>query len=168
MSTIKVDVFTGDVADVEADSLVLNWFADERENPPTLWAQLDRQLDGALSAAIKDDTFKGEPYEMDHVRVTNDKVKVKRIVLVCSGKRETFWVQRLRNVAAAGVRASRNRGAKTVAIAMYAPGVGAARLAQAVADAGLTATTEPDLYRTQARELRRISGVILVAPGGDK
>src|SRR4051794_33303626 len=129
MSSIKVDMFTGDVADVEADTLVLNWFVDERENPPALWQELDKKLGGALARSIKDDTFKGEPYEIDHVQVTDSKLKVKRIVLVCSGKRETFWVQRLRNLAAAGVRAARNRGAKTVAVAMYAPGVGAARLA---------------------------------------
>ncbi|MDQ2806233.1 MAG: leucyl aminopeptidase, partial [Chloroflexota bacterium] len=55
-----------------------------------------------------------------------------------------------------------------VAFALTAPGLSMAQLAEAVTDGALTGPVEADLYRTQEREARRLTEIIVVAAKGDK
>jgi leucyl aminopeptidase len=90
------------------------------------------------------------------------------VYLICSGPRERWNVLRMRNVAAAAARKLRNRGVKRIAY-LFRPGtIPVARAAQAVVDGALTGPIEPDLYRTQAKEQRKISEVILLTGSKDE
>ncbi len=163
---IKVRVTDDRPGQVDADALVLNWFRDEKGTLPAEWADLDKALDGALAEALGGDDFKGEIYEAEPIR-TLGRIKAGRILLICSGRRERFGVIQARNVAAAATRKLRDRGVKRIAYAIRTPGIAAARAAQAIVDGALTGPLEPDLYRTEDKETRRISDVILVVGSSD-
>jgi leucyl aminopeptidase len=163
---IKVRVTGDQPGQVDAEALVINWFREEKGTLPAEWADLDKALDGALAAALQGDDFKGEIYEAEPIR-TLGRIKAGRVLLICSGRRERFGVIQARNVAAAATRRLRDRGVQRIAYAFRTPGIPAARAAQAIVDGALTGPLEPDLYRTQDKETRRITDVILVAPGSE-
>src|SRR5437868_6543 len=96
VGAITVRVATGALETIAADALVLNWFTDEKDAPPSAWAALDKALGNALSEAIKGDTFKGEIYELEAI-YTAGRLPARRIVLVCAGKQARFSALQLRN-----------------------------------------------------------------------
>src|SRR5436305_1756626 len=155
---IKVRVTDDALERLDADALVINWFKDEKGSLPHEWAGLDKALHGALAATLAGDDLKGELYETEPIHTTG-RIAPRRILLICAGERERFGVIRLRNLAAAATRKLRDRGARRIAFALRAPGLGPARAAQAVVDGALTGPIEPDLYRTQNKETRKISEV---------
>jgi len=167
MPDSKIRVSTDAIEDVEADALVLNWFTDEKGSLPDAWKALDSRLSGDLAATLKGDELKGSLYEIEPVH-TAGKIKARRVFLIGAGSRDTFGVLQLRRLAAAGARAARNRTAGRVAFALRAPGLDAATIAQATVDGALTGPLEPDLYRTEGKEERRLSEVIVVAGKSDQ
>ena len=167
MPDTKIRVVDDPLERVEADALVLNWFIEDKNSLPAEWKALDGKLNGDLTATLQGDELHGALYEIEPIH-TGSSLKVRRLFLVGSGKRADFSVMQARRVAAAGERAARFRGAKRVAFALTAPGLSVAQLAEAVADGALTGPVEADLYRTQEREARRLTEIILVAAKGDK
>ena len=167
MADIKIRVVDDALEKVDADALVLNWFTEDKATLPAAWKSLDGKLGGDLAATLKGEELRGALYEVEPVH-TAGALKVRRIFLIGAGSRETFSVMQLRRLAAAGARAARNRGAKRVAFALDAPGLSAAAIGQAVVDGALTGPLEPDLYRTQEREQRKLTEVVLVRGQSDK
>ena len=164
---INVRVTDDQPGQVDAEALVINWFREEKGTLPAEWADLDKALNGALAEALQGDDFKGEIYEAEPIRTLGG-IKAGRVLLICSGRRERFGVIQARNVAAAATRKLRDRGVERIAYAFRTPGLSAARAAQAIVDGALTGPIEPDIYRTQDKETRRISEVILVAGSSDE
>ena len=167
MPDTKIRVVDDPLERVEADALILNWFIEDKNSLPAEWKALDGKLNGDLTATLQGDELRGALYEIEPIH-TGGSLKVRRLFLVGSGKRADFSVMQARRVAAAGARAARSRGAKRVAFALTAPGLSMAQLAEAVADGALTGPVEADLYRTQEREARRLTEIIVVAAKGDK
>ena len=167
MPEIKIRV-TGDAVDaVDADALILNWFTEEKGTLPAAWQSLDKKLGGDLADTLKGNELRGGLYEVEPVH-TAGRLKVRRVFLIGGGSQAQFGVLQLRNLAATGARAARNRGAKRIAYALQAPGLSAAAIGQAIADGALTGPVEPDLYRTLEREERALSEVVILAGTLDK
>src|SRR5947209_17124458 len=127
MPDIKIRV-TGDAVDaVDADALILNWFTEEKGTLPAAWQSLDKKLGGDLADTLKGNELRGGLYEVEPVH-TAGRVKVRRVFLIGAGSQAQFGVLQLRNLAAAGARAARNRGAKRIAYALQAPHLSAAAI----------------------------------------
>ncbi|HMA35319.1 MAG TPA: leucyl aminopeptidase [Chloroflexia bacterium] len=167
MPEIKIRVAEDALEQVAADALILNWFLDDKASLPVAWKGLDAKLGGDLAETLKGVELRGTLYEVEPVH-TAGTLKVRRIFLIGAGRRETFGVLQLRNIAAAGARAARNRGAQHVAFALDAPGLSAGLVGQAIADGAITGPLEPDLYRTDEREERRLTEVTILAGPLDK
>jgi leucyl aminopeptidase len=167
MPEVKVRVTDDALEKIDADALILNWFVEDKGSLPAGWKGLDSKLGGDLAATLKGGELKGGLYEIEPVH-TAGALKARRVFLIGAGSRTLFDVMRLRQVAAAGARAARNRGAKRVAFALAAPDLDAGVCAQAIADGALTGPLEADLYRTLDREERKLEEVILVVAKGEK
>src|SRR3954471_8567616 len=131
MPDITVRVIDDPLERVDADALILNWFIEDKGSLPDTWKSLDGKLGGDLAATLKGDERRGAPYEVEPIHTVGT-VKVRRVFLIGSGKRADFGPMQLRQVAATGARAARNRGAKRVAFALVAPGLSAAQIGQMV------------------------------------
>ncbi|MGI8587487.1 MAG: leucyl aminopeptidase [Chloroflexia bacterium] len=167
MPDITIRVSTDAPEKVEADALILNWFTEDKASLPPAWKNLDGKLGGDLAASLQGEELRGSLYEIEPVH-TAGALKVRRIFLIGSGKREQFGVMQLRRLAAAGARAARNRGAKRVAFALEAPGLSAAQVGQAIVDGALTGPVEADLYRTAEREQRKLEEITILTGKLDK
>ncbi|HUS15426.1 MAG TPA: leucyl aminopeptidase [Chloroflexia bacterium] len=167
MADVKIRVTDDAIEKVDADALILNWFTEDKGSLPAGWKSLDGKLGGDLATSLKGSELRGSLYEVEPVH-TGGNLKVRRIFLIGAGSRATFGVMQLRNVAAAGARAARNRGAKRVVFALEAPAISAGQVGQAIADGALTGPLEPDLYRTVDREERRLTDVTILTSKQDK
>ena len=164
---ITVQVAETAPAQADADALVITWFKEEKGTLPAEWADLDKALGGALSAALAGPDFKGTPFE-DELMRTGGGIKAGRVLLLGAGPRAGLDVIRLRNLAAAAARTLRGRGVERIAYALRPGDIPAARAVQAIVDGALTGPLQPDLYRTEGKEARVIREVtVLVPAGGD-
>ena len=156
----------GEFYNVEADALVVTIYEGEKAAEGAL-KELDERTGGMVSEMLGTDEMRGKQGDMVYMYRPGN-IRAGRLLLVGAGKREEFSVDSVRKVAGAAARFLRSKGARTMAILRRSQ-LDLGKSAQAAVEGALIGLFEPDMYKTENKEERRIDELILVAaaPGSD-
>ena len=151
---------SGNFYDVDADALVVMIYQGEKADEGTL-KELDERSNGMLSELLAGDEMRGKQGDMVYVYRPGD-IRARRLLLVGAGKREDFSFDTVRKVAGSAARFLRGKGARTMAILRRSQ-LELGSSVQAAVEGVLIALFEPDMYKTENKEERRIDELIIVA-----
>jgi len=132
---VDIKVIVGDIAQIEADAVVVNLF-EGVEKPSGATAALDNALDGAISSLISRSEIKGKLEEVSIVH-TFGRLPARMVAVVGLGKPQDFNVDRIRGVAGQFCRTLRRLNCRKVATTLHGAEMGTIEL-----EASAKATTE--------------------------
>ena len=135
---MEIKVIVGDIAQVEADAIVVNLF-EGVEQPDGATAAVDEALDGAISYLISRGEIKGKFGEVNIVH-TFGKLPAGMVAIAGLGKRQDFNVDKIRGVAGEFCRALRKLNCHKIATILHGVGIGGVALedsAEAIAEGAL-------------------------------
>jgi leucyl aminopeptidase len=135
---LEIRVIVGDIAQIEADAVVVNLF-EGVEQPAGAAAAVDKILDGAIGSLISRGEIKGKFEEVGIVH-TFGKLPARIVAVVGLGKREDFNVDKIRRVAGQFCRALRKLNCHKIATILHGSGVGSIELetsAQAITEGAI-------------------------------
>lgn len=150
---VEVKVEQGDIAAVEAETIILGIFEGEGAKELSGAAKaVDERLEGQLTAVLREGDFTGKKGETFLLR-TFGKLPAKRVLLVGLGERERFDLEVVREASAAAAKAG--KGFSELASVVHGAGVGglaADEAAQALVEGALLGLYRFDKYKTKAKE----------------
>jgi len=152
--------------DVEADALVVTIYEGEKADEGAL-KELDERTGGIVSEMLGTDEMRGKKNDTVYIyRPAN--IRAERLLLVGAGKREEFSLDTIRKVTGSAARFLRGKGARSMAILRRSQ-LEIGNSAQAAVEGVLLGLFEPDMYKTENKEERRIDELILLAatPGSE-
>jgi leucyl aminopeptidase len=123
---LEIKVTVGDIAQIEADAIVVNLF-EGVEQPGSATAAVDKALDGAIGSLISRGEIKGKFGEVSIVH-TLGKLPARMVAIAGLGKREDFNVDRIRGVAGEFCRALRKVNCRKIATILHGTGIGGMEL----------------------------------------
>jgi len=135
---LEIKVIVGDIAQIEADAIVVNLF-EGVEQPGGATAAVDKALDGAISSLISRGEIKGKFGEVNIVH-TFGKLPSRMVAIAGLGKRRDFNVDKIRGVAGEFCRALRKLNCHKIATILHGAGMGGIELessAEAIAEGAL-------------------------------
>jgi leucyl aminopeptidase len=150
----------GKFYDVEADALVVTVYEGEKADDGAL-KELDERTGGIITDLLGGDEMRGKQGDMVYVHRPGG-IRARRLLLVGAGKREDFSFDTIRKVSGAAARFLRSKGARSVAVLRRST-LELGRSAQSAVEGALIGLFEPDMYKTENKEERRIDELILVA-----
>ena len=156
----------GKFYDVEADALVVTIYEGEKASDGAL-KELDERTGGIVSEMLGTDEMRGKQGDMVYVHRPGT-LRANRLLLVGAGKREEFSLEGVRKMTGSAARFLRGKGARSMAILRRSQ-LDIGKSAQAAVEGALLGLFEPDMYKTQSKEERRIDELILLAaaPGSE-
>jgi len=119
---LEIKVIVGDIAQIEADAIVVNIF-EGVEQPGGATAAVDKALGGAISSLISRGEIKGKFGEITIVH-TFGKVPAERVAIAGLGKRQDFGVDKVRGVTGEFCRALRKLNCHKIATILHGAGIG--------------------------------------------
>jgi leucyl aminopeptidase len=119
---LEIKVTVGDIAQIEADAIVVNLF-EGVEQPGGATAAVDKALNGAISSLIGRGEIKGKFGEVSIVH-TFGKLPAGIVAIAGLGKRQNFDVDKIRGVAGEFCRALRKLNCHKVATILHGAGIG--------------------------------------------
>jgi leucyl aminopeptidase len=146
--------------DVEADALVVIIYEGETIEEPAL-RDLNERAGGMLAELIGSDEMRGKHGDTVYVHHPGE-IRARRLLLVGGGKRDDFSFDSVRKITASAARSLRSKGIRSMAI-LRRSRLDLQGSAQAAVEGVLTGLFEPDMYKTQEKEQRRIEQLVLVA-----
>jgi len=135
---LEIKVTVGDIAQIEADAIVVNLF-EGVEQPGGATAAVDKALDGAISSLISRGEIKGKFGEVNIVH-TFGKLPARIVAIAGLGKRQDFNADKIRGVAGEFCRALRKLNCHKIATILHGAGIGGIELeasAEAIAEGAL-------------------------------
>ncbi len=147
--SLKSEPFTG----IEADALV--WLAFEGEPAP---AALPNS--GWLGDAMESGEFSGKPLEIA-LQYRPEGLKAKRLLVLGCGKRDKFNSAEMRKAAGAALRTLKPKGVHNIAFVLDG-GVASDENATALAEGALLGDFEPDHYKTDKKDDKRVDEFMIV------
>jgi leucyl aminopeptidase len=123
---LEIKVIVGDIAQIEADAIVVNLF-EGVEQPGGATAAVDKALDGAISSLISRGEIKGKFGEVSIVH-TFGKLPAKIVAIAGLGKHQDFNVDKIRGVAGEFCRALRKLNCHKIATILHGAGIGGIEL----------------------------------------
>jgi leucyl aminopeptidase len=123
---LEIKVIVGDLAQIEADAIVVNLF-EGVEQPGGATAAVDKALDGAISSLISRGEIKGKFGEVSIVH-TFGKLPAGIVAVAGLGKRQDFNVDKIRRVAGEFCRALRKLNCHKIATILHGAGIGGIEL----------------------------------------
>ena len=166
---MKLHMQTGDITTWSGDGIVVNLFEGVL-TPDGAAGAIDKKLKGLLSKLIKKGEIKGKLGGTVIVH-TLDKLSTDRVCVVGLGKREEFTLDRARQVAANGVRALRDAGAKKIAAVVHGAGAGSLdpeAAAQANAEGIVMGLWQFHKYHSDNAETKTLDEVTLLERDASK
>jgi len=160
---VKIEVISGQLQSVEADTLVVNLFRGV-EKPGGGTGAVDAALDGAISELISQGDFSGKAGELT-VLYPRGVIPAKRVIVAGLGEREKFDAEAARRAAAKAARRALQLGTKTLATIVHGAGTGgleAAEAAAATAEGTLLALYRYDAPRQKPEERELPERIMLV------
>ena len=138
---MEIKVIVGDIAQIEADAIVVNLF-EGMEQPGGATAAVDEVLDGAISSLISRGEIKGKFGEVNIVHTFGKPRQVGAGIVAIAGlgKRQDFNVDKIRGVAGEFCRALRKLNCHKIATILHGTGIGGIELeasAEAIAEGAL-------------------------------
>jgi len=128
---LEIKVVVGDIAQIEADAIVVNLF-EGVEQPSGATAAVDRALDGAISSLISRGEIKGKFGEVNIVH-TFGRLPARMVAIAGLGKRLDFNVDKIRGVAGEFCRALRKVNCRKIATILHGTGSGSMELESSAA-----------------------------------
>jgi leucyl aminopeptidase len=135
---LEIKVIVGDIAQIEADAIVVNIF-EGVEQPGGATAAVDKALDGAISSLISRGEIKGKFGEVNIVH-TFGKLPSRMVVITGLGKSRDFNIDKIRGVVGEFCRALRKLNCHKIATILHGAGMGSIELessAEAIAEGAL-------------------------------
>jgi leucyl aminopeptidase len=135
---LEIKVTVGDIAQIEADAIVVNLF-EGVEEPDGATAAVDKALDGAISSLISRGEIKGKFGEVNIVH-TFGKLPARIVAIAGLGKRQDFNADKIRGIAGEFCRALRKLNCHKIATILHGAGIGGIELeasAEAIAEGAL-------------------------------
>ncbi len=135
---MEIKVTVGDIAQIEADAIVVNLF-EGVEEPDGATAAVDKALDGAISSLISRGEIKGKFGEVNIVH-TFGKLPARIVAIAGLGKRQDFNADKIRGIAGEFCRALRKLNCHKIATILHGAGIGGIELeasAEAIAEGAL-------------------------------
>ena len=123
---MEIKVTVGDIAQIEADAIVVNLF-EGVEQPGSATAAVDKALDGAIGSLISRGEIKGKFGEVSIVH-TLGKLPARKVAIAGLGRRQDFNVDRIRGVAGEFCRALRKVNCRKIATILHGTGIGGIEL----------------------------------------
>jgi leucyl aminopeptidase len=122
---LEIKVIVGDIAQIEADAVVVNLF-EGMEQPGGATAAVDKVLDGAISSLISRGEIKGKFGEVSIVHTFGKPRQVGAGIVAIAGlgKRQDFNVDKIRGVAGEFCRALRKLNCHRIATILHGAGIG--------------------------------------------
>jgi leucyl aminopeptidase len=147
--------------DVEADALVVTVYQGEKADDGAL-KELDDRTGGIVGEMLGSDEMRGKQGDMVYIYRPGKEIRARRLLLVGAGKREEFSLHTIRKVAGSAARFLRGKGARSMAVLRRSQ-LDLGNSAQAAVEGVLLGLFEPDMYKTENKEERRIDELVLVA-----
>jgi len=119
---LEIKVIVGDIAQIEADAIVVNLF-EGVEQPGGATAAVDKALSGAISSLIGRSEIKGKFGEVSIIH-TLGKLPARIVAIAGLGKRQDFNVDKIRGVAGEFCRALRKLNCPKIATILHGAGIG--------------------------------------------
>ncbi len=160
---MEVRAENGKFYDVEADALVVTIYEGEGIDDDAL-KELDERTGGIVGELLGGDEMRGKQGDMVYL-YRPGQIRPHRLLLVGAGKREDYSFDTIRKVTGSAARFLRSKGAHSMAILRRSQ-LDLSRSAQAAVEGALIGLFEPDMYKTQHKEERRIDELILVSSVG--
>ena len=135
---MEIKVIAGDIAQIEADAIVVNIF-EGVEQPGGATAAVDKALDGVISSLISRGEIKGKSGEVSIVH-TFGKLPAGIITIAGLGKRQDFNVDKIRGITGEFCRALRKLNCHKIATILHGAGIGGVELeasAEAITEGAL-------------------------------
>ena len=135
---MDIKVIVGDIAQIEADAIVVNIF-EGVEKPGGATAAVDRALDGAISSLISHGEIKGKFGEVSIVH-TFGKLPARIVAVAGLGRREDFNADKIRGVTGEFCRSLRKLNCHRIITILHGAGMGGIELetsAQAITEGAL-------------------------------
>ena len=135
---MEIKVTVGDIAQIEADAIVVNLF-EGVEQPGGATAAVDKALDGAISSLISRGEIKGKFGEVNIVH-TFGKLPARIVAIAGLGKRQDFNADKIRGVAGEFCRTLRKLNCHKIATILHGADIGGIELeasAEAIAEGAL-------------------------------
>src|SRR5690242_2085034 len=145
-------------AGIETEALV-SYLFEESDPVQGRIAEVDKPAGGLLGRLAKSGELTGKTLEFTLVHAPAG-LKAARLLLVGAGKKEQFNSATLRKVAGAALRYLKARSVKNLALVVR-EGHATEESAQAIAEGMLTADFEPDKYKTDKKNDKRIESVTI-------
>jgi leucyl aminopeptidase len=146
--------------DVEADALVVTIYEGEKADDGAL-KELDERTGGIVAEMLGTDEMRGKQNDTVYIYRPGN-IRAERLLLVGAGKREEFSLDTIRKVTGSAARFLRGKGARSMAILRRSQ-LEIGNSAQAAVEGVLLGLFEPDMYKTENKEERRIDELILLA-----
>ena len=135
---MEIKVIAGDIAQIEADAIVVNLF-EGVEQPSGATAAVDKALDGVISSLISRGEIKGKSGEVSIVH-TFEKLPSRMVAIAGLGKRQDFNVDKIRGITGEFCRALRKLNCHKIATILHGAGIGGVELeasAEAITEGAL-------------------------------
>ena len=150
--TLESKLFAG----IEMEALV-SYVFEERDPVQGRVAEIDRLAGGLLGKLAKSGELTGKTLEFTLIHAPAG-LKAARLLLVGAGKKEQFNSATLRKIAGAALRYLKSRSVKNLAL-LVREGDATEEFAQVVTEGVLTADLEPDKYKTDKKNNKRIASM---------
>jgi leucyl aminopeptidase len=124
---LEIKIIVGDIAQIEADAIVVNLF-EGMEQPGGATAAVDEVLDGAISSLVSRGEIKGKFGEVSIVH-TFGKLPAGIVAIAGLGKPQDFNVDRIRGITGDFCRALRKLNCHKIATILHGTGIGGIDLA---------------------------------------
>ena len=130
---MEIKVIVGDIAQIEADAIVVNLF-EGVEQPGGATSAVDKALDGAISSLISRGEIKGKFGEVNIVHTFGKPRQVGAGIVAIAGlgKRQDFNVDKIRGVAGEFCRTLRKLNCHKIATILHGAGIGGIELEASV------------------------------------
>jgi leucyl aminopeptidase len=164
---LEIKVIVGDIAQIEADAIVVNLF-EGVEQPGGATAAVDKVLAGAISSLIKRGEIKGKFGEVSIVH-TFGKLPAGIAAIAGLGKRQDFNVDKVRRVVGEFCRALRKLNCHKIATILHGAGIGSIEpesSAEAIAEGALLGLYSFTKYKQP--EYEDIAEMLIVVREKDK
>ncbi len=139
---------------VDAQALAVAVFKDEKVNEGVLQT-LDEAVDGLISRVIQSEGFAGKAGETAYFHVMGKGLRARRLLLIGCGDRDGYKAAQISQMAGTATRFLRSKNAKAIAIVPRTD-AGIEKTAQNVIVGAIMGLFEPDKYRTQDKEERKL------------
>jgi leucyl aminopeptidase len=161
---MEVTAKAGALDNESVDAIVLMLY-EGNTVPRGAAATIDKTLDGAVTALLRDGEFTGKPRQQS-VLHTQGRLKSKKVVLAGLGRPEKLTLEGLRQAAGSAVHYARGLRASTIAVTIEGAEqahIGLSDAAQAVAEGMVLALYRFDKFKTEENDRSDVTAVTLLA-----